>query len=70
MDDRLTEVLGFVVKSNSFTKSEKELINGIIELSDELSAMDYSDYQDTIADDDSYVELIANTLNRDVSDTI
>ena len=70
MGDRLTEVLELIETSSAFDPDEVKLIDSIIELSNEIGAMDYRQYKDTMEDDNEFLDLIQRTMDRDVSDLV
>ena len=70
MEDRLTEVLELIETSSAFDPDEVKLIDSIIELSNEIGAMDYRQYKDTMEDDNEFLDLIQRTMDRDVSDIV
>lgn len=65
---RLIEVLETVTESKNCSRNVKELLKGVIELSDELYSMDYNDFEDLLNNDADFIDLIEATLGIDVSD--
>ena len=51
MEDRLNEVLNDIIKATSNSKVKK-VLKAVLEISDEISYMDYNDYYDFTADDE------------------
>lgn len=68
MPDRLEEILDTVAQSKNCPKRWKDMFTCIIALNDELSAMDYNDFEDLFHDDEEFIDLIKRTLGIDVSD--